>query len=245
MGATNLPTSWDPSNQFAALGRLVRKHAAILVGALLIISLLIPRNIGIPQRALSPISADEFMQALATNRMPLIDLYLREKLDPIARGAHDRPIVVAAALERDWDTVHRLIKAGASPDLADEDGTTILMAAASQGRIDIMRDLLPIVTSVDVPDRNGRGALEHTIIAKNIEAMEFLLPFVPDLGRHGSSLLVAAMDSGDLKMAELVLEHIPPLQEWSSSALRMLDRAIAAEDHARVRLLLQKIGREH
>ena len=43
-----------------------------------------------------------------------------------------------------------------------------------------------------------------------------------------------------MKIAERVLERIPPLQEWSSSALRILEKSITLGDRAQVRLLLQK-----
>lgn len=240
MRAIRLATLWTVANRLAPVGRWFRKHGALLSCLLIILSILAPRDTGRPPRVLSPISADEFVQALASHRASLIELYLREDLDRNARASHDRPLAVAAALEQDWETVRRLIKAGASPDLGDEDGTTILMIAADQGRIDILRELLGVVTSVDVPDRNGRSVLEHAVTAKNMEVMEFLLPFVPDLTRHGSGLLAAALDSGDMKIAERVLERIPPLQEWSSSALRILEKSITTGDRAQVRLLLQK-----
>src|SRR6185437_3953441 len=108
---------------------------------------------------LSPISADEFVQAVSTHRTSLIDLYLREHLNPNARAAQDRPILLAAALEQDWETVRRLVRAGACVDLADENGTTPLMAAAMYGNVDVLRELIGLVTSVDVADRRGRSAL--------------------------------------------------------------------------------------
>ena len=156
MRAIKLPTLGTAANRLVPVGRWLRKHDAVLICVVMVLPILAPRNIGTSPRVLSPISADEFVQALASHRVSLIDLYLRENLDPNARASHDRPLVVAAALEQDWETVRRLIKAGASPDLADEEGTTPLMAAASQGRIDILRELIVLVTSVDVSDRTTR-----------------------------------------------------------------------------------------
>jgi ankyrin repeat protein len=196
--------------------------------------------IGHQDRVLSPISADEFVRAASTHRTSLIDLYLSEHLDPNARAAQDRPLILAAALDQDWETVRRLLKAGACVDLADENGTTPLMAAAKSGKIDILREFIGLVTSVDVADRSGRSALHHAIAARKTETVEFLLPFVPDLGRHGSDLLAAALDTGDMKIANLLLERIPLLQEWSPGALRVLETSIAAGNHDQVRLLLKK-----
>ncbi|MEP7015217.1 MAG: ankyrin repeat domain-containing protein [Verrucomicrobiota bacterium] len=177
---------------------------------------------------------------MAEHRTSLIDLYLREHLNPNARAAHDQPLLVSAALLQDWDTFGRLLQAGASPDLADENGMTPLMAAAMHGRIDILRELVGEVTSVDVPDRHGRSALHHAIMARNTETVEFLLPFVSDLAGQGSTLLAAALDSGDMKIADTLLDRLPPLQIWSPSARRVLESSVAADDKDRVRVLLGK-----
>src|SRR6266404_393465 len=99
-------------------------------------------RIGPQRHVIRPISPDEFVQAIVTHQTTLIDLYLAEHLDPNRRAAHDRPLLVAAALEQDWDTVQRLLQAGARPDPADENGTTALMLAARTGNIEIMRKLM-------------------------------------------------------------------------------------------------------
>ena len=186
------------------------------------------------------ISPDQFVQSLATHQTSIVDLYFREHLNPNARAAHDRPLIVAAALTQDWETVRRLIKAGACVDLADENGSTSLMAAAEQGRIDMLRELMGIVTSVDLPDRRGQSALHRAIAARKFEAVQFLLPFMPDLGTRGSDLLAAAFDTGDMKITEELLERMPLLQEWSPGTRRILETALAADNREQVRLLLKK-----
>ena len=197
-------------------------------------------TIGPQPRVLSPISADEFVQALTSHRTSLIDLYLAEHLDPNARAAQDRPLVVAAALEEDWETVRGLLEAGACPDLADKNGTTALIAASLHGNIDILRELIGTVTSVDLADRSGHTALDCAIAAGQRRAAEFLLPFVPDLGTQGSGLLALALNSGDDKIAEDLLERIPLLQDWSLGARSLLNRSLAAGDRHTVYLLLKK-----
>ncbi len=215
-------------------------RGAILVGAVSLLALFGSTRIGPQPRVRSVISPDEFVRAVATHRTSLIDLYLREHMNPNARAAQDRPLLVAAALEQDWGTFRKLIQAGACPDLADENGVTPLMAAAMQGRIDILRELVGIVTSVDMTDRSGRSALHYAIDARKTDAVDFLLPFVPDLGRHGSDLLATALESGDLKIANALLERTPSLQEWSPGARRILEKSLATGDNDQVRLLLKK-----
>ena len=194
MREIKIPAVWMSAN--ALVRPWFRFPFVVAVAALLLFG---TTRIGRQGHVLSPISADEFVQAVSTHRTSLIDLYLKEHLNPNARAAQDRPILLAAALDQDWETVRRLLKAGACVDLADENGTTPLMVAAMYGNIDILRELIGLVTSVDVADHSGRSALHHAIAARKTEAVEFLLPFVPDLGRHGSDLLAAALDTGDMK----------------------------------------------
>jgi ankyrin repeat protein len=191
-------------------------------------------------RIVSPISADEFVQAIVAHRKALIDLYLSEHLDPNRRATSDQPLIVAAAQEQDWETVRRLLKAGASPDLADANGTTAMMVAAMHGNIDVMRELIGTVTSVDLPDRNGYAALHHAVAARQTKAIEFLLPFTPNLDSRGSDLLALALTTGDLRIEESLLERMPLLDKWSPGTQRVLEQAIAAGDNTTVRLLLKK-----
>lgn len=197
-------------------------------------------SIGPQPRVISRISPDEFVQAIVTHRTSLIDLYLAEHLDPNRRAAHNRPLVVAAALAQDWDTVKRLLQAGARPDLADENGTTALMLAARHGNIDILRRLMGRATNIDLADRNGHTALHHAVAARQTKAIEFLLPFMPHLASHGSDLLALAIATGDMRIAEYLSERMPPLDNWSPGARRVLDEAIARANYAAVRLLLKK-----
>src|SRR5947208_3662539 len=70
-------------------------------------------------RAMHPfVSPDDFVRAIADQRTPIIEMYLSEHLNPNARAAQDRPLLVSATLQKDWPTVHRLLDAGASVDLA-------------------------------------------------------------------------------------------------------------------------------
>lgn len=259
MRALKLPASWttagvmtlapdwtrswlDLYRRFAQAPRSSRPagQEMVLIGVVALAVGFWCTQIGPQPRVKSIISADEFAQAISSHRESLIDLYLHEQLNPNARGSDGRPILVSAALGQDWRTFHRLLQAGASADLADDEGTTPLMAAARQGNVEILRELVGIVTSVDVADRSGRSALHQAIEAKQFKAVEFLLPFVPDLGMHGSDLLAAGIDSGDLNIANALLDRITSLQEWSPAARRVLEKSLANGDHEQARVLIKK-----
>jgi ankyrin repeat protein len=218
-----------------------RARRMVLLGFVSLLVLLVATiRVGLHPRVSSRISPDEFVQAIMTHRTSLIDLYLAEHLDPNGRAAHNRPLIVAAALAQDWDTVQRLLQVGACPDLADDNGTTALMQAARHGNIDILRRLMGAVTNIDFADRNGQTALHHAVAARQTKAIDLLLPFMPHLASRGSDLLGLAIATGDMRIAEYLSERMPPLDKWSPNARRALDQAIAGSNRTAVRLLLKK-----
>jgi ankyrin repeat protein len=191
----------------------------------------------------SPISANEFVQAVATHRTPVVDLYLSRHLDPNARAAQDRPLILAAALEKDWAIVRRLLKAGASVDLGDENGMKPLMAAAMHGNTEIINTFMPLVTNVAAIDAKGYTALHYAVAAGREEAVKILLPLTPGLEKpcaDGRDVLAMALDAGNGKIVEAILEHSPPRLQWTPHALRALDVALRAGNKNHVRLLLEK-----
>lgn len=199
-------------------------------------------NVGTAPHVRSPISADEFVRAVATQRKPLIDMYFNEHRDPNARAKQDRPLILAAALQQDWDTVRRLLKAGACVDLADETGLTPLMAASMHGNLGIIKTFIPLVTNVAARDRSGRSALHYAVGSDKAEAV-LLLPLLPDLTsacRDGRDLLAMALDTGNTNIVGAVLNRIPRLSQWTPSTQRALEGALEAGNKDQIKLLLAK-----
>lgn len=195
------------------------------------------------RHAHSPISADEFARAVAAKRSSLIDLYLNQHRDPNARTTQDRPLILVAAMEQDWVTVARLLKAGASVDLGDENSFKPLMAAAMHGKIDILNQFVGLVTNVAAADRTGKTALHYAVESGNQDAIKILLPLTPDYGRpcaDGRDLLAMAFDTGNWKVIEAILDRYPSRPQWNGQALRALDAALHEGNRDRARLLLAK-----
>jgi ankyrin repeat protein len=188
----------------------------------------------------SAVSGDEFVQAIATHRAPLIDFYLGEHIDPNARAAQDRPLILAAALQQDWVTVRRLLDAGASVDLADEHKLTPLMVAAMQGEIDMVREFIGRVMNLEAIDRNGWSALHYAIASGKTETVNLLLSFMPVLEAGTGSPLDAALDAGDEKIIGTIAGRLPRMQEWTRATRRALGVALAIGDRDLVRMLLKK-----
>jgi len=188
----------------------------------------------------SPISADEFVRAITAHRTSLIDYYLGQHFNPNARAAQDRPLILAAALSQDWQTVQDLLDAGACLDLADETGFTPLMAAAVQGNMEMIRAFVGRVTDVHATDRSGRTALHYAVAAQKTEAAELLLRLSPNLGPRCGDLLAVAIDTGNEKIIKAISDRLPSLPEWTTSTRRGLQAAVAAGNKQQVRFLLKK-----
>lgn len=188
----------------------------------------------------STVLGDEFVHAIATRRASLIDFYLSEHLDPNARAAQDRPLILAAALQQDWATVRRLLDAGASVDLADDNKLTLLMIAARQGNIDMMREFIGRVTNLEAADRNGWSALHYAIASGKAETVNLLLSVMPVLEAGNGSPVDAALDVGDEKIIGAIARRLPGMQEWTRATRRALGVALAIGDRNLVRLLLKK-----
>ena len=193
--------------------------------------------------ARTAIPADDLIQAIETHRPALIDRYLREHMNPNARGTNDQPLLVAAALQDDVATVRKLLDAGASADLADAAGTTPLIAAAARGDMAMVCALAGHVTNIAGQDRQGRSALHYAVAAQNADVVELLLLLTPDLPSaygEGGDLLTLALETPNRKIAQSILARLPRLDHWSGGALRALDAALRAGDRDGVRLLLSK-----
>ena len=118
----------------------------------------------------SAVSGSEFVRAVAEHRASLVDFYLSEHFAPNAQVAQDRSLLLAAALEQDWATARKLLDAGASVDLADENKLTPLMVAAMQGKIDMVREFVGRAMNLEATDRLGRSALHYAIASRRILA---------------------------------------------------------------------------
>ena len=212
-----------------------------IIGALIIFA---ARAVSVEPQIHIALSGDDFLRAVLIQRVPMIDLCFREHVDPNARGPQERTPILVAALQGDWNTVQRLIDAGAPVDLADENGLTPLMASAMGGKIDIVRALLKRQPRVEAMEREGRSALHFALAAKQMETADALIPFMPKLLANAAAkagdLLALAIDTENEKIIGDILERLPPLTEWSIGASHALEAALAAGRKDEIRLLLGK-----
>lgn len=82
---------------------------------------------------------------------------LRVLLDSAGLKLEDAWLLIAARVG-DAETVEKLLKSGADPNVADTEGSTSLMRAISRGHVDAARVLLADAR-IDVKKKNGRWPL--------------------------------------------------------------------------------------
>lgn len=178
-----------------------------------------------------------------TRQTSRIDHCFTSGFDVVAPPRPGQIALVAAALKRDWDTVQRMLDAGASVETADEKGLTPLMVAAMQGDVAMIRTLLARHASANFTDFAGDSAVHHALRAGKLEALQELLPVVSHLetvSAAGHDLLTMAIETGDMHIFQSVLERFPANLQWTANTLRALEVALRTDLKEQVRLLLSK-----
>src|SRR5205814_6720232 len=215
----------------------------VTVGLLAGLFLLAAVWLAFEQQTLKPVSADDFLRAMANHPNSLVERYFKQHQNPNVRTANDRSLLFTAILREDEVIARRLLEAGASADLSDDAGVTPLMVASMHGDLELVRALAGHVSDVAARDRAGHTALYYAVTAQKRDVVELLLNLTPDLelayGDAGE-LLTLALGSRTTKIAQEIVTRLPRLQEWSAGALRALDNVLRAGDRESVRLLLSK-----
>jgi ankyrin repeat protein len=151
--------------------------------------------------------------------------------------------LIVAALKHDWETVRKLIDAGAPVESTDQTGLTALMVAAKQGNLEMLRALIDRQARIDFMDFEGRTAIDYALAAGEREAVEVLFSLTSNFNPSSAGahrLLNAAIASGDMKIFQTILERFPPTLAWTPETRRALDTAVKAGLRDQVRLLLTK-----
>jgi ankyrin repeat protein len=107
--------------------------------------------------------------ACLRNRMHAIEALLRHGADPNKRFTYRSPVdkrvekdMVALHYATSSETVAALLKAGADVNVADANGTTVLMRAAFHGHVDVVKALLAAGASPSVRQQKSRDKKAHT-----------------------------------------------------------------------------------
>ncbi len=191
--------------------RVFKRRFVFRIGVVLLI-LFWATALGPEPPARISISPSELVRAVTIQRESLIELCLINHVDPNGRDARGRTPLLIATSQQDWKTARRLIGAGAKVDLADKNGLTPVMVAARHGNVEIFRELLAHSTNFHAEARC----------------------------KDGSDLLGMALDGGNPKIAQFVVESLPAMPQWRSSSRRALQSALMIGDKSQIQLLLSK-----
>ena len=190
-----------------------------------------------------PIEADFHMPVQTAQRNHFVDqCFTTESLfaTPVIWKEN---AVIAAALKRDWETVRKLIDAGAPVESTDQTGLTALMIAAKQGNLEILRALIDRHARIDFMDFEGRTAIDYALAAGNGDAVQVLFSLTSNFDPStagAQKLLKAALASGDVNIFQTILQRFPPTLAWTAETRGALEAAIQRGLTDQVRLLLSK-----
>lgn len=186
---------------------------------------------------------DTFVRSVASRHRPVIDLFLAAKTDVNAPGASGRTALLAAAVTRDSELTSRLLAAGADPRRADTAGVTPLMLAAAAGHLPIINALRAHGAALDTADAAGRSALHYAIAGRQAAVIAEFFKTPAELTttlRDGTPLAELAFATGDRRIIELVLTHLPEKIDWFPSARAWCNQALQNRDAALLRLFLSR-----
>jgi ankyrin repeat protein len=221
--------------------RVRNPHLKILLGQAFAVVVLLATTVFGPEPAVtSPITPQEFIKAMTTDRAPVLDFYFRDGRNPNARVENDQPLLLAATLQGDEATVARLLSAGASADLADDDGLTPLMAAARDGNLDLVRRFVGNVTNINATDRKGFSALHYALVQGHKEVVQMLLRLSSDLGPNADEIFSTALGLRDQETLDAVVRRLPVFPQWTSRTRQALEAALAENRVDQIKLLLSK-----
>src|SRR4051812_26641054 len=190
-----------------------------------------------------PIDVDFQMPVQPVKRARIIDNCFAAEPAFAAPVIWKENAVITAALKHEWDTVRKLLDAGAPAESTDETGITALMVAARQGNLETLRMLIDRQARIDFMDFEGRTAIDYAIAAGERDAAELLFSLNSNFDPSSAGarkLLTAALASGDMKIFQAILQRFPPTLAWTAETRRALETAVKAGLKDQVRLLLSK-----
>jgi ankyrin repeat protein len=190
-----------------------------------------------------PIEADFYMPVQSLRRTHVVEHCFAVEPAFASPVIWRESALIAAAQKHDWETVRKLIDAGAPVESTDETGITALMVAAKQGNLEMLRMLLDRQARIDFMDFEGRTAIHYAMSAGKRDTVEVLLSLAPNFNPTSVAardLLAAALASGDMAIFQTILERFPPTLEWTPNTRGALEAALRQDMREQVRLLLSK-----
>src|SRR5262245_53307082 len=156
-----------------------------------------------------PFTGEEFVQRAGRNDKKTVDLFIEAGMPLDSTDDRGRTALHAVAEERDTKVLAALLKAGASPNVGDKEGTTPLCVAADRGLDANVTLLLQARAEVTARcGRDGRSALHAAAASDHAGVAQLLVAAGAPLNardrRFETPLLQAAGQAGGAALRVLL-----------------------------------------
>lgn len=161
--------------------------------------------LALPAAAAAQTAVDDFMIAVANDRVDTVRAMLAKGVDPNVVGKDGHPALVTAAREGSANALDALLAAGAKGDARSSYGDTALMLASLNGRLEIAKKLRAKGAALDYP---GWTPLIYAATGGHDEVVKYLLgegAKINATSPNGTSALMMATREGKFATAELLI----------------------------------------
>lgn len=154
------------------------------------------------------------------------------------------PPAVQAVKGGDYVGLRSELLKGASPNLSDDTGLTLMMYAARDEFTDMIELLVQNDASLSAVDRDGNTALHWAVIQGRYGSVDTLVSLGANVNiqnRRGETPLMVAAREGDRDIVELILNAEPDFTIRDYSGRSALDYARNSRD-SRVATMISEAG---
>ena len=155
-----------------------------------------------------------FLQCLDEGEEGVLETIINNSVDLTravnAKDEKGRSFLFSCIHKGDYNSLARFGKFYCSDDDGDNEGTTLLMKACITPNLKFVEYLVEtVMVNVHAQDKQQKNALFYALESSNLEAIKYLLSHGAKLDddARGRSLLMAAADTGNLKIAEYLLQN--------------------------------------
>ena len=163
--------------------------------------------------------------------------------------SYGRTALSWAAQRQDYDAIRLLLRNNANPGKVDSNQRRSLYWAIRGGSVDCVRLLLEHEVDIDQVDDWGYTALNNLIIClDNTEMLDLLLQYQPDINYQsadGDSALLIALENQHLSVATRLIHYGADIHIKENSGYNALSVAVIFNNHAIIRLLLERQADHH
>lgn len=181
------------------------------------------------------------MHAIHANQPETALWLIREGAD-ISQKANNGLTALLVAAKHDQlqlTVVDELLKRGANPNDANEDGTTALMLSAMKGHMEVVQRLLDHGADPSIRNRHGITAADYAAWSPNYQITLHFINDIVSSGRVNQALLRAVCENRT-NNAALLLTHGADISKGDIPSMTLLHRAVEYSLPTTVQFLIDR-----